>query len=68
MLLYPGASPTPQEYSNTSQYTYDNLRIPPTLDNNYISMSPHYEVLPSNPSRIMDFGVRIVFISPFVLL
>ena len=64
MFLYPGTSSTPHS-SNLSQYPYDNLRIPPTLDNNYISMSPHYEVLPSNSSRAMDFGVRTVFIYPF---
>jgi hypothetical protein len=37
---------TPQQYSNMGQYPYDNLRIPQTLDSNYISMSPHYEVPP----------------------
>lgn len=63
MFLYPGTSSAPH-CSNLGQYPYDNLRIPPTLDNNYISMSPHYEVLPSNSSRRMDFGVRTVFIYP----
>lgn len=65
MLMYPGTSSTPQ-YSNMSQYPYDNLRIPPTLDNNYVPMSPHYEVLPSNTPRAMEFGVRTVLIYPFV--
>lgn len=65
MLLYPGASPTPPQYSGPNQYTYDNLRISPTLDNSYLAMSPHYEVLPSNPSRVMDFGVRTLFIHTF---
>jgi hypothetical protein len=46
MFLYPGTPSTPQ-CSNLSQYPYDNLRIPPTLDNNYLSMSPHYEVHPA---------------------
>jgi len=66
MLLYPGTS-SAQHYPNMSQYQYDNLRIPPGLDNNYMPMSPHYEVLPSNSSRTMDFGVRTVFIYPFYL-
>jgi hypothetical protein len=61
MLLYPGGSPAPPQYSNPNQYSYDNLRISPILDNNYLAVSPHYEVLPSNPSRPMDFGVRIAF-------
>ena len=68
MVLYPGTPPTPR-YSNVSQYPYDNLRIPPAMDNNYIPMSPHYEVFPSNPSnppRAMNFGVRTVFIYPFI--
>jgi len=64
MFLYPGTSSTPH-CSNLSQYPYDNLRIPPTLDNNYIPISSHYEVFPSNSSRTMDFGVRTVSIYPF---
>ncbi|KAF9644046.1 hypothetical protein BDM02DRAFT_3122524 [Thelephora ganbajun] len=56
LLIYPGTPSTPQ-YSNLNQYPYDNLRTPPTLDNNYIPMSPHYEVLSSNSSRAVDFGV-----------
>lgn len=67
MLLYPGASTTPPQYTNPNQYPYDNLRLSPTLENNYMTMSPHYEVLPSNSSRGMDFGVRILFIYPFYL-
>ena len=59
MLLYPGASPAPPQYSNPGQYTYDNLRTSPILDNNYLTVSPHYEVFPSNSSRPMDFGVCI---------
>ena len=57
MVLYPGTPPTPQ------YYPYDNLRIPPSMDNNYI---PHYEVLPTNSSPTMNFGVRIVSICPFI--
>ena len=63
MPLYPGPSSAPH-YSNLNQYPFDNLRIPPALDNNYIPMSPHYEVLPSNSSRTINFGVRTVFIYP----
>lgn len=62
MFLYPGAS---SAYSSLGQYPYDNLRIPQTLDNNYMPISPHYEIHPSNSSRAMDFGVRTVFIYPF---
>ena len=65
MLMYPGTSSAPP-YSNMGQYPYDNLRIPPTLDNNYVPVSPNYEILPSNSSRAMDFGVRTVFIYPFI--
>ena len=68
MLLYPGASPVPPQYSTPNQYPYDDLRISPNLDNNYLAMSPHYEVLPSNSSRAMDFGVRIAFIYTFYQL
>ena len=64
MLLYPGTSSTPH-CSNLSQYPYDNLRIPQTLDNNYIPISSHYEVFPSDSSRTVNFGVRTVFIYPF---
>lgn len=64
MLLYPGTSSV-SHYSNLNQYPYDTLRVPPTLDSNYISISPHYEVLPSNLSRAVDFGVRTVLIYPF---
>lgn len=64
MFLYPGTS-SPSEYPNSGQYPYDNLRIPPTLDNNYIPISPHYEIHPTNSSRAMDFGVRTVLIYPF---
>ena len=64
MLLYSGTPSTPH-YSNMGQYPYDNLRIPPTLDNNYIPMSPNYEVHPSNSSR---FGVRTVSIYLFFIL
>jgi len=64
MLLYSGTSPTPH-HTGLDQYPYDNMRISPTLDNNYIPMPPHYEVLPNNSSRAMDFGVRTVFIYPF---
>jgi hypothetical protein len=65
ILLYPGASPAPSHYSDPSQYTFDNLRISPTLDNSYLTVSPHYEVLPSNSSRPMNFGVRTMSIYPF---
>lgn len=65
MLLYPPGTSSAPHYSNLGQYPYDNLRIPPTLDNNYIPMSPHYEVHPSNSSRTVDFGVRIAFIYNF---
>ena len=66
MLLYPGASPAPPQYSNPGQYPYDDLRISPALDSNYMTMS-HYEVLPSDSSRVMDFGVRTVSIYLFYL-
>lgn len=65
MLLYTGLSSAPQQYSNLTQYSYDNLRVSPTLDNNFIPMSPHYEVLQSASPRTMDFGVREVFTHPF---
>jgi len=64
MLLYSGTSPTPH-HSGLGQYPYDDLRIPPALDNNYIPMSPHYEALQSNSSPVMDFGVRTLSIYPF---
>jgi len=66
MVLYPGSPSTPN-YQDLSQYPYDNLRMPPTMDNNYIPMSPHYEVYPSNTSRV-NFGVRTVSICPFIRL
>jgi len=69
MVMYPG-TPTTPHYPNLSQYPYDNLRMPPTIDHNYVSVSPHYEVfpsnLPSNPPRAVNFGVRTVFIYPFI--
>jgi len=44
--------------------------MPPTMDNNYVSVSPHYEVFPSNlqsnPPRAVNFGVRTAFIYPFM--
>lgn len=64
MLLYPDVSSTPQQYSSPVQYSYDNFRVSPTLGDNYMSMSPHYEVLPSNPSRGMDFGVDPHIVRP----
>lgn len=64
MLLFPGTSPTPPQYSTLNQYPYDNLRISPTLDTNYIPMSPHYEVIPSDPSRAMSFGVNPQLVRP----
>jgi len=56
MLLYPGTPPTPH-YQNLGQYPYDNLRVSPSMDSNYMPVSPHYEVIPSNSSRAVDFGV-----------
>ena len=62
MFMYPSVSPAPPQYSGLSQYPYDNMRIPQSLESNYVPISPHYEVLQTNSSRAMDFGVRVLLL------